>query len=151
MGVKVVSTNKKARHDYFINDTFEAGIVLKGSEVKSIRLGNANINDSYVIIKNNELFLINSHVSKFDQSSIFNHDEKRNRKLLMHHKQINKLKILKEKEGITIVPLKLYFKEGLCKVEIATCKGKKNYDKRQALKEKTQDMKIKKILNKGAL
>ncbi|MCF7932248.1 MAG: SsrA-binding protein SmpB [Acholeplasmataceae bacterium] len=144
--MKVISQNKKARHDYMLEDTMEAGIQLKGSEIKSIRLGKANINDAFVVIRQGEAFISNMHISKYTFSNQFNHEETRTRKLLLHKKEILKLFAKTREQGYTIVPLKIYLKEGLAKVEIALAKGKKNYDKREALKEKDQDLRLKKIM-----
>lgn len=128
--------NKKAYFDYFIEKEIEAGIVLTGTEVKSIRKGSANIKDTYAKIKNNELFIINMYIAKYEEGNRFNHDERRTRKLLMHKKEINKLIEYTAQEGYTLIPLKLYFKDNKVKVLIGLCKGKHNYDKRRALKEK---------------
>ena len=118
--------NRKARHDYFIEDTYEAGIELTGTEIKSIREGNANIKDSYGIIKNHEVFLLNMFVSQYKEGNIFNHNESRTRKLLLHKKEIKKIEDKIELQGFTIVPLKLYFKNNILKVELGICRGKKN-------------------------
>lgn len=128
--------NKKANFDYEIIDTYEAGIVLTGTEIKSIRAGKANLKDSYAIIKNNEIFLLNMHISSYEQGNRFNHEETRTRKLLMHKKEILKLRDKLEIEGFTIVPIKLYFKGSIAKILIGLAKGKKNYDKREAIKKK---------------
>lgn len=128
--------NRKARYDYNIEDTYEAGIVLTGTEIKSIRQGKANIKDSYAIIRNNELYLLNTHISTYDEGNRFNHEMARTRKLLLHKKEILKLKSKLEIEGYTLIPLKMYFVRGKCKVEIGVCKGKKNYDKKESIKER---------------
>jgi len=128
--------NRKARYDYEIEDTFEAGIVLKGTEIKSIRSGKANIKDSYVVIKNNEAYLLNTHISIYDKGNIFNHDERRTRKLLLNKKEILKLRDKVDREGYTIIPLKIYFKNSYAKVLIGLARGKKNYDKRESIKER---------------
>ena len=128
--------NRKANFDYEIIDTFEVGIVLTGTEIKSIRLGKANLKDSYAIIKNNEIYLLNMHISKYDQGNIFNHEETRTRKLLMHKKEILKLRDKLDLEGFTLIPLKLYFKGSKAKILLGLAKGKKNYDKREAIKKK---------------
>jgi len=128
--------NRKARYDYEIEDTYEAGIVLTGTEIKSIRQGKANIKDSYVVVRNDELYLLNTHISLYDEGNRFNHEENRTRKLLMHKKEILKLKNKLEIEGYTIIPLKIYFVRGKAKVEIGVCKGKKNYNKKEAIKER---------------
>lgn len=128
--------NRQASHNYFITDTYEAGIALTGTEIKSIRNGKCNIKDSYAIIKNYEAFLLNAHISAYEQGNRFNHEETRTRKLLLHKKEILKLKDKVELEGYTLIPLKIYFKNGLAKVSLGVCKGKKNYDKKETLKEK---------------
>ena len=128
--------NRKARHDYEIIDTYETGIVLKGTEIKSIRLGKANLKDSYGIVRNNEVFLLNMHISKYENGNIFNHDEARTRKLLLHKKEIRKIKNNLELKGYTLVPLKLYFKNGKVKILLGIARGKKTYDKREDLKKK---------------
>ena len=128
--------NRKARYDYEIEDTYEAGIVLTGTEIKSIRQGKANIKDSYAIIRNNEIFLINTHISLYDEGNRFNHVETRTRKLLLHKKEIYKLRDKLEIEGYTLIPLKIYFVKGRAKVLIGLAKGKKNYNKKEAIKER---------------
>jgi len=128
--------NRKAYHDYFVLEAIEAGIVLTGTEIKSIRENGANIKDSYAIIKNNEVFLLNMHISRYEQGGVFNHEETRTRKLLLNKKEILKLKEKITLNGNTLVPLKLYFKHGVLKVSLGVCKGKKNYDKRETIKER---------------
>ena len=128
--------NRKASHDYFIKDTYECGIVLVGTEIKSIRKSNANINDAYARIKNGEVFLTNMFISTYEEGNRFNHDERRERKLLLNKKEIFKIRDKIEKEGYSLVPVKLYLKNGKAKLEIGIAKGKKTYDKRQSLKEK---------------
>ncbi len=128
--------NRQANFNYEITDTFEVGIVLKGTEIKSIRNGAANLKDSYAIIKETELFLLNMHISQYKQGNIFNHDETRTRKLLMHKKEIIKLNNSLTTEGYTLIPLKLYLKRGKAKILLGLAKGKKNYDKRQTIKER---------------
>jgi SsrA-binding protein len=130
-GTKTIATNKKARHEYFIEEKFEAGIVLTGTEVKSLRQGRANLQDSFAVIKNGEVFVHGMHISPYDQGNRFNHDPVRVRKLLLNRHEINKLIGLTQKKGFTLIPLSLYFKKGLVKVELAVCRGKKLYDKRQ--------------------
>lgn len=136
--------NRQARYNYEIIDAFEVGIVLKGTEIKSIRNGKANLKDSYAIIKHGELFLLNMHISPYEQGNIFNHEETRTRKLLMHKKEIIKLENKLTLEGNTLVPLKLYFKNGKAKIELALAKGKKLYDKREAIKKRDIEREIKK-------
>lgn len=138
--------NRKARFDYEIEDEYEAGIVLKGTEIKSIRNGKANIKDSYAIIRNNELYLLNSNISLYEEGNRFNHEETRTRKLLMHKKEILKLKDKIEKEGYTLIPLKMYFKGSKLKVLIGLAKGKKNYDKREAIKKRDTEREMQKII-----
>ena len=128
--------NRQASHNYFITDTIETGIVLTGTEIKSIRNGKCNIKDSYAIIKNNEVYLLNAHISQYEQGNIFNHEETRTRKLLLHKKEILKLNNKVTLEGYTLIPLKIYFKNGLAKVTLGVCKGKHTYDKKESLKEK---------------
>lgn len=138
--------NRKARFDYEMEDEYEAGIVLKGTEIKSIRNGKANIKDSYAIIRNNELYLLNSNISLYEEGNRFNHEETRTRKLLMHKREILKLKDKLEKEGYTLIPLKMYFKGSKLKVLIGLAKGKKNYDKREAIKKRDTEREMQKII-----
>ncbi|MBE6139129.1 MAG: SsrA-binding protein SmpB [Firmicutes bacterium] len=138
--------NKKASFDYFIEEEIECGIVLKGTEIKSIRNGQANIKDCYAIVKNNEVFLLNMYIAKYNDASIFNHDERRTRKLLLNKKEILKLRDKVEISGYTLVPLKLYFKGNRAKILLGVCKGKKNYDKRESIKEKDVKREIEKSL-----
>lgn len=137
MGIKIIATNRKAHHEYFILETLEAGIELTGTEIKSIRAQKVNINDSYCHIRKGECFLINAHISKYKEGNLNNHDELRDRKLLLHKIEIRKwYNKLKLESSLTLIPLKLYLNNGLCKVEVALCKGKKLYDKRESLKQK---------------
>ena len=136
---KVLAQNRKASHDYIILDTIEAGMVLTGTEIKSVRKAKINLKDGYASIRNGEVFLQNVHISPFEQGNIFNHDPLRTRKLLMHKKQIKYLIEETKTTGVTLVPLKVYLKNGVAKVLIGLAKGKKSYDKRDALKQK--DMK----------
>ena len=135
-GQKIICLNRKASFNYFFLELFEAGIALKGSEVKSLRDGKASIADSYAVDKNGEIFLINSHIPLYRQSSYNNHNPKEDRKLLLHKKEINKLIGKINQEGLTIVPTKLYFAKGKAKIQIAIAKGKKLYDKRQVKKKR---------------
>ena len=128
--------NKKAFFDYFIENKYEAGIVLTGTEIKSIRKGSANLKDCYARVKNNEVFLINMYIAPYDEGNRFNHDERRERKLLLNKKEIYKIRDKVEKESYSLVPVRLYLKNGRAKIEIAIAKGKKLYDKRQSIKEK---------------
>ncbi|MCM3708188.1 MULTISPECIES: SsrA-binding protein SmpB [Bacillaceae] len=133
---KMVAQNKKAYHDYAIEETYEAGIVLQGTEIKSIRAGKVNLKDSYARIQNNELFLFGMHVSPYEQGNRYNHDPLRTRKLLLHRKEISKLIGESKEVGYSIVPLKMYLKNGYAKVLIGLARGKKKYDKREDLKKK---------------
>lgn len=128
--------NKKAKFDYFIEDEYEAGIVLTGTEIKSVRKGSCNIKDCYGIIKNNEVFLLNMFIGQYKEGNIFNHDETRSRKLLLHKKEIKKIAQAVEVQGLTLVPIKLYFKDNKLKVLLGVCRGKKTYDKRETIKER---------------
>ncbi|HOB20781.1 MAG TPA: SsrA-binding protein SmpB [Candidatus Atribacteria bacterium] len=130
-GRKIVAQNKKARHDYFIEETYEAGIVLTGTEVKSIRQGKVNLKDSYADIKHGEVHVHNMHISPYEKGNIFNRDPLRSRKLLLHKREINKLIGYTQQKGYSLVPLQLYLTRGLVKVELAVAKGKKLYDKRE--------------------
>ena len=134
-GLKIITNNRKARFNYFFSEFFEAGIVLKGSEVKSLRDGKANISESYAIDDQGEIFLINSHIPAYKESSYNNHNPKRNRKLLLNKREINKLIGKANREGYSLIPTKLYFNKGKAKVEIAVAKGKRQYDKRQVKKK----------------
>lgn len=144
--MKIIAQNKKARHDYFIEETYEAGIKLFGSEIKSIRQGKVNLSDSYVTFNDYEAYIINMHISKYDFSNRFNHDETRTRKILLHKNEIIKLFSKTREQGYSVIPLKIYLKEGLAKVEIGLAKGKKDYDKRETLKEKDSKRRMGKIL-----
>jgi len=134
---KNIAANRKARHEYFIEETFEAGIVLTGTEVKSLRLGKGNLQDSYALIKDNEIFLLNCHISPYDFGNRFNHDPLRTRKLLIHRAEIRRLFAKVREKGLTLVPLQMYFDEkGRVKLELALAKGKKLYDKRDDIAER---------------
>ncbi|HAN75405.1 MAG TPA: SsrA-binding protein [Planktothrix sp. UBA8407] len=136
-GFKIVSDNRKARYLYEILETYEAGIALEGTEVKSIRAGKVNLQDAYALIRGGEAWLLNAHISPFEKASVyFNHDPRRTRKLLLHKEQINKLLGQVEQKGLTLVPLKMYFKGGRVKVDIAVGRGKKLHDKRDAIRQK---------------
>ncbi|MEU7067162.1 SsrA-binding protein SmpB [Streptomyces sp. NPDC051578] len=135
-GRKLIAQNKKARHDYTILDTYECGLVLTGTEVKSLRQGRASLVDGFVSVEGNEAWLYNVHVPEYSQGTWTNHSARRKRKLLMHREEIDKLERKADESGHTIVPLTLYFKDGRAKIEIALAKGKKEYDKRQTLREK---------------
>lgn len=136
IGTKVMATNRKARYEFFIEETIEAGLVLTGTEVKSIRKGQLNIKDSYASVENGEVYLNNLHISPYEQGNIYNVDPIRKRKLLLHKREIRKLFISITQKGFTLVPLSIYIKDGLVKVELATAKGKKLYDKRDDIAKK---------------
>lgn len=138
--------NRKAYFDYEILETYEAGIALKGTEIKSIREGKVNLKDSYAIIKNNEIYLLNTHISHYDKGNIFNHDELRTRKLLLHKKEILKIRDNLQVQGLTLIPLKLYFKGNYAKILLGLAKGKKLYDKRESIKKRDVEREIKKHL-----
>ena len=135
-GLKVICLNRKASFNYFFEDIYEAGIVLKSSEIKSVRNGKVNIADSYAVEKDGEIFLINSHISSYKQASYSNHNPTDERKLLLNRKEINKLTGKMQREGFTLIPTKMYFKKGKAKIEIAIAKGKKQYDKRQSIRRR---------------
>lgn len=136
--IKVAATNKKAYHDYYIESTLEAGIALQGSEVKSVRLGNVNLKDSYAVVKNGEILLVGAHIAPYEKGSYFNPDAKRMRRLLLHKKEILKLKQKVAEKGYTLVVTKMYFKDALVKVELGLAKGKEGYDKRNAIRERDE-------------
>lgn len=134
--VKVIANNRKARHDYHIEDTIEAGIVLTGSEIKSVRAGQVNLRDSYATVRDGELWLLNAHISPYKQATHQNHEPKRERKLLAHRREINRLTGKLQEKGLTLVPLRMYLRDSWAKIELGLARGKKMYDKRQTLREK---------------
>lgn len=138
--------NKKARYDYELLDKYEAGIVLTGTEIKSIRNGQANLKDSYAVVKNGEVFLINMHISAYKEGNIFNHDETRTRKLLLHKSEINKINDKISIKGLTLVPVKLYFEKGKAKIELAVARGKHTYDKKETIKQRDLEREMKKSM-----
>lgn len=142
--------NRKARYDYEILDKYEAGIVLTGTEIKSIRKGNANLKDSYAVIKNGEVFLINMYISEYKEGNIFNHEETRTRKLLLNKNEINKINDKINIKGLTLVPVKLYFEHGKAKIELAVARGKHTYDKKETIKQRDIEREMKKNM-KGSL
>lgn len=146
MEKKIIARNKRASHNYFILDTIECGIVLTGTEIKSIRMGKVSIQEAYCQVKDNQMIVFNMDISKYSLGTLFNHKEKRDRVLLMHKKEIRKYGQKVQLEGLTIIPLSLYLKEGLVKLEIGLCKGKKNYDKREDLKREAMNSDKKKAL-----
>ncbi len=142
----LVATNKKAKFNYFLSDFQEAGIVLLGSEIKALRAGHCSLDDSYVIIKEGELFILNMNIPVYQAGSSFTHEPTRSRKLLMHKKQIFELERAVEREGYTLIPARVYIRRGHCKVQIALAKGKKNYDKRETVKKRDIERKIAKAV-----
>ena len=147
-GEKVVTTNRKARHDYEILDTYEAGIVLTGTEVKSLRQGNANLSDSYAILKNGELWLLGMHISPYDQGSYANVDPLRNRKLLLHKKEILKLSGRISSKGLTLIPLRVYFTHNIVKILLGIGRGKREYDRRDDIKKRDAERSIRQQLRR---
>ena len=141
-----IAKNRRARHDYTILDTYEAGLVLTGSEVKSLRDGKANLSDAYGIVRNGEIFLLNLHISPYERASYNNHEPTRTRKLLLHKREIRRLIGAVERQGLTLVPLELYFKRGVAKVAMALGKGKKQHDKRDAEKQRDADREIARVV-----
>lgn len=146
MAVRVVCQNRKAWHDYQILETYEAGMVLTGTEVKSLRAGRANLKDSYARIANSELWLENMHISPYEQGNRFNHDPKRARKLLMHKREIMRLWGQTREKGLALIPLKVYFKDGRAKVELALARGKKMHDKREAIARREAQRQVERAL-----
>jgi len=144
--VKVVCQNRKAFHDYFIEDTLEAGIALSGTEVKSLREGKANLKDSYVLVKGGEVFLLNCHISPYSHGNIMNHDPVRTRKLLLHRQEIDRMSGKAAAKGYTLIPLKIYFKASFAKVEIGLAKGKRLFEKRDTIKEREAKREIEKAM-----
>lgn len=138
--------NRKAKYNYEIEDTYEAGIVLKGTEIKSIRSGKAQLKDSYAIVKNDEIFLLNMHISAYEQGNIFNHEETRTRKLLLHKKEIFKIRDKVNQEGCTLIPIKVYFSKNRAKILLGIARGKKTYDKRETIKARDIEREVKKQL-----
>jgi SsrA-binding protein len=143
---KIVSTNRKARHDYEILDTYEAGLALTGSEIKSIRAGHVSLREGFVQARDDELWLLNVHIASYDQAGRFGHDPLRPRKLLLHRKEINRIVARVQEKGLTVVPLVVYLTRGLAKVEIALARGKKHYDKRETLRERDTERQIRRAL-----
>lgn len=143
---KVVALNRKAKHDYFLEELYEAGIELTGTEIKSIRGGHVQFKEAYIDFINSEAFIVDMHIAAYDHGNIFNHDETRNRKLLLHKYEIKYLRKAVQQQGYTVVPTRMYLKNGFCKLEIALAKGKDLYDKRQSLKERDVKREIEKAM-----
>ncbi|HZK43068.1 MAG TPA: SsrA-binding protein SmpB [Syntrophomonadaceae bacterium] len=141
-GIKIVVNNRKARYNYHINETLEAGLVLAGTEVKSLRMGKANLQDAYAIVVDGEVWMNNFHISPYDKGNLFNHEPLRPKKLLLHRREINKLVGLQNEKGYTLIPLKVYFKDSLAKVELAVAVGKKLYDKREVIAKRDAERDI---------
>ena len=148
-GIKIITTNRKARHEYHISDTTEAGIVLLGTEVKSLREGRANLQDAFCTVTQGEMILMQCHISPFKHGGHFNHDPTRPRKLLLHRREIDKFDSAVKQKGFTIIPLKLYFKTGRVKVEIGLAKGKKLYDKRTDIADRDSKRRLDRVLKEG--
>lgn len=146
--IKIICQNRKAYHDYSIEETIEAGIQLLGTEVKSLRDGKANLKDSYVLIKNSEAFLLNCHISPYTHGNIVNHDPLRTRKLLLHSKEIERLRGKMQQKGYALIPLKIYFKGAYAKVEVGLAKGKRQYEKRETIKEREAKRAIEKAMKR---
>lgn len=143
---KVISTNRKARHDYELLDSFEAGLVLMGSEIKSIRSGHVNLREGFVQVRDGELWLMNTHIAAYEQAGVWGHDPLRPRKLLLHKREIDRIAARVQEKGLTIVPTVIYLTHGLAKVEIALARGKRQYDKRQALRKQDSQRQIERSL-----
>lgn len=148
-GIKIICENRKARHNYSIEDRFEAGVALKGTEVKSLRDGKANLLDSYAIFRGSELFLINAHIAPYAMGNRENHEPTRTRKLLLHRAELNKMWGKLETQGFSLIPLKMYFKKGVAKVELGLGKGKKLHDKRDSIKEREVQRQMQRTIRKG--
>ena len=149
-GIKIITTNRKARHEYHIDETLEAGIALQGTEVKSLREGRANLQEAYCSFTEDELFLMQCHITPFKHGGHFNHDPLRPRKLLLHKRELKKWDVASSQKGYTIVPLKMYFKNGRVKVEIGLAKGKKLYDKRSDIADRESKRRLDRIMKEGA-
>lgn len=139
---KISVSNRRARHEYLVLETYEAGIALKGTEVKSLRAGSANLQDGYALVRKGEIWLVGLHISPFEKGNINNHDPRRDRKLLLHRKEIRKLAGKIQEKGLALIPLKIYFKKNIAKVEIGLCRGKKSYDKRETIRKRDVERQI---------
>jgi SsrA-binding protein len=146
MGIKVIATNRKARHQYHFHDIHEAGLVLMGSEIKSIRAGRVSLQEGFVIFEGGEAWLVNVHIAQYDPASSQNHDPRRKRKLLLHRREIDRLQSRTQEKGYTVVPTRLYLKDGRAKVEIALARGKRQYDKRQAIAKRDSKRQVERAL-----
>ncbi|MGD9049496.1 MAG: SsrA-binding protein SmpB [Anaerolineae bacterium] len=146
MGIKIIATNRKARYEYQFHDTYEAGLVLKGSEIKSIRASQVSLQEGFVVVEDGEAWLVNVHIAPYDPASRQNHEPRRKRKLLLHRREIERLRSRAQEKGFTIVPTRLYLKDGRAKVEIALARGKKLYDKRQAIAKRDSKRQVERAL-----
>jgi len=146
---KNVVTNRRARHEYFVLESYEAGLALKGTEVKALRAGSANLQDGHVMIRRGEFWLVGMHINPFEKGNINNHDPLRDRKLLLHSKEIRKLAVKLQEKGLAIIPLRVYFKRNIAKVEIGLCKGKKFYDKRETIKARDVERQLRRDFAKS--
>jgi len=146
MNVKIIATNRKAKHDFFLTEFYEAGLALKGSEIKSIRANQVSLNEAYVYTDGREAFLVDAYIAPYEQAGIYNHAPRRQRKLLLHRREIQRLWNQVRQKGMTIIPTKLYLKEGLAKVEIAVAKGKRQYDKRHSIAKRDTEREIERHL-----
>jgi len=145
-GIKIAVENRRARHEYHIEGVYEAGLALVGTEVKSLRGGKCNLQDAYAVVKDGEVWVNNFHISPYEQGNQFNHDPKRPKKLLLHKAEIRKLQVMQREKGYTLIPLKVFFKEGLAKMDLAVAVGKKLYDKRQDIAERDAKRKIERVM-----
>jgi len=143
---KIICSNRRARHDYHIEETLEAGLVLVGSEVKSLRAGKANLKDSYARIQEGEVFLVKAHISPYEQANLQNHEPERQRKLLLNHREIHRLRVKVRERGYTLVPLDMYFREGRAKLTLALARGKRRYDKREAIAKRETERRLRRVL-----
>ena len=150
MAVKTITVNRKAYHDYHIEETVEAGLALTGTEIKSIRMGRVNLRDAYARPQGGEMWLLNSHIARYPAANRYNHEPNRPRKLLLHRRQIEDLGAAVSRQGLTLVPLKLYLKGGLAKVELGLAKGKRTYDKRQAIAKRDAERQLQRVMRKKA-
>ncbi len=146
MAIKIIATNRKARHEYHFDDTYEAGLVLMGSEIKSIRAGRVSLQEGFVLFEEGEAWLVNVHIAQYDAASRQNHEPKRKRKLLLHRRQIDRLHGRTREKGYTVIPTKLYLKDGRAKVEIALARGKRQYDKRQAIAKRDSKRQVERAI-----
>ena len=148
-GIKPIASNRKAWHDYFVEETYECGVALQGTEVKSIRQGRVNLKESFAVVKSGEVFAEGMHISPYEQGNIFNHDPMRPKKLLLHKAEIRKLFGLVQRQGYTLIPLQIYLKDGLMKVELGLCKGKQLHDKRDSIAEHDADRDIRRAMKES--